>query len=78
MGKRTPVHVDIAVYNQDMVEKLIKKFSRKVKKCGVLDELKKKRYYEKPSIDRRRQKINRKRKNEIENEKRKKRESKTN
>ena len=78
MGRRTPVNVEIVVYNQDIIEKLIKKFSRKVKKCGILDEVRERRYYEKPSIRRRRQKINRKRKNQIENEKRKKQESKTN
>lgn len=78
MGRRTPVNVEVEIYNQDLVEKMIKKFSRKVKKCGILEEVRDRRYYEKPSVKRRKQKMNRKRKNRIENEKRKKQETETN
>ena len=54
MGRRTPVNVEVVVYNQDIVEKLIKKFTKKVKKCGILDEVRDRRYYEKPSVKKKR------------------------
>ena len=56
MGK--PVHVAVEAYTRytDENERLIKKFCRKVKKNGILDLLKKRRYYEKPSVKRKRKK----------------------
>tara|TARA_R110002051_G_C8479591_1_gene461445 strand:+ start:165 stop:383 length:219 start_codon:yes stop_codon:yes gene_type:complete len=41
--------------------KLIKRFIKKFKKSGILDEIKNRRFYEKPSVKRRRKKIQRKR-----------------
>jgi len=61
MGRRTPVHAEIIIYDQDQVERMIKKFIKKVKKCGVLDELKEKRYYTKKSDRKRKKRIERKR-----------------
>lgn len=61
MGRRTPVHAEIIIYDQDQVERMIKKFTKKVKKCGVLDELKKKKHYVKKSAKRRKKKLERKR-----------------
>jgi ribosomal protein S21 len=51
-----PVHVEVVAQSRytDENERLIKKFSRKVKKNGVLDLVKKRRYYEKPSAKRKR------------------------
>ena len=40
---------------------LIKRFIKKFKKLGILDEIKNRRFYEKPSVKRRRKKIQRKR-----------------
>ena len=54
MGK--PIHVEVEARTRytDENERLIKKFCRKVKKNGVLDLVKKRRYYEKPSVKRKR------------------------
>ena len=41
MGRRTPVHVEIYVRDQEQIERMIKKFTRKVKKCGILEEIRK-------------------------------------
>lgn len=41
--------------------RLIKRFIKKFKKSGILDEIKNRRFYEKPSKKRRRKKIQRKR-----------------
>tara|TARA_R110002012_G_C11486790_1_gene595706 strand:- start:165 stop:395 length:231 start_codon:yes stop_codon:yes gene_type:complete len=53
-----PIHVEVQAQSRytDENERLIKKFIRKVKKNGVLDLLKKRRYYEKPSVKRKRKK----------------------
>jgi len=53
MGRRTPVHVEIKIRDQEQVERMIKKFSRKVKKCGILDEVKDRRHFTKKSDIRR-------------------------
>ena len=53
MGRRTPVHVEIKIRDQEQVERMIKKFSRKVKKCGILDEVKDRRLFTKKSDIRR-------------------------
>tara|TARA_Y100001973_G_C5203346_1_gene339522 strand:+ start:3387 stop:3584 length:198 start_codon:yes stop_codon:yes gene_type:complete len=44
----------------ETVERMIKRFSRKIKNSGILEECKNRMYYEKPSVRRRRQKIRRK------------------
>ena len=61
MGRRTPVHAEIIIYDQDQVERMIKKFTKKVKKCGILGELKKKKHYVKKSEKRRKKRVERKR-----------------
>ena len=55
MSKK-PVHVEVESHTRgrDENERLIKKFCRKVKKNGVLDLVKKRRFYEKPSVKRKR------------------------
>ena len=72
MGRRTPVHVEIYVRDQEQFERMLKKFTRKVKKCGILDEVRERRYYTKPSVKRRAKKLEKKRLIKIANEKRKK------
>jgi|TARA_R110002074_G_scaffold165620_2_gene325782 ribosomal protein S21 len=71
MGRRTPVNVEVIVYDPDSIGRMIKKFTRKVKKCGILDEVHERRYYTKRSDKNRAEKKRRRRLIEIENEKRK-------
>jgi small subunit ribosomal protein S21 len=73
MGRRTPVHVEIYVRDQEQIERMIKKFTRKVKKCGVLDEVRERRYFTKPSVKRRKKKLEKQRLIKIANAKEKKR-----
>ena len=61
MCRRTPVHVEVYVRDQEQIERMIKKFSRKVKKSGILDEVRERRYYTKPSVKRRLKKLEKKR-----------------
>ena len=51
-----PIHVEVEAQTRDKYEneRLIKKFCRKVKKNGDLDLVKKRRFYEKPSVKRKR------------------------
>jgi len=73
MGRRTPVHVEIYVRDQEQFEKMVKKFTRKVKKSGILEEVRERRYYTKKSIKRRLKKLEKQRliRNAAEKQKRK-------
>jgi small subunit ribosomal protein S21 len=73
MGRRTPVHVEIYVRDQEQIERMIKKFTRKVKKCGILDEVRERRYFTKPSVKRRKKKLEKQRLIKMANAKEKKR-----
>ena len=73
MCRRTPVHVEVKVHDQEQIERIIKKFTRKVKKSGVLDEVRERRYFTKPSVKRRKKKLERQRLIKIANAKAKKR-----
>jgi small subunit ribosomal protein S21 len=55
MSKKS-VNVSVRAQTRDKSEneRLIKKFCRKVKKNGVLDLVKKRRFFEKPSVKRKR------------------------
>jgi small subunit ribosomal protein S21 len=55
--KLKPYNLEIIVRNPEDTERMIKKFNRKVKKMGILEEVREKRYYTKPSAKRRRKKI---------------------
>ena len=61
--------MDAKIRKNESVENLIKRFSRKVKKSKVLDEVLERRYYKKPSQRRREQEA--RRKANIEKQKRK-------
>lgn len=50
MGRRTPVNVEVVIYDQSQVQRMIKKFTRKCKKSGLFDELKRRKYYTKKSV----------------------------
>jgi small subunit ribosomal protein S21 len=58
--KRYPIknfdnfNVEVKIYSGDDVGKAIKKFCKKVKENGILEEVKRRRFYEKPSVRRRR------------------------
>jgi ribosomal protein S21 len=55
------VNISIKPLKRDSPERMIKRFTRKVKKLGILDEVRKRRYYRKPSEVRREKNIRRKR-----------------
>jgi small subunit ribosomal protein S21 len=55
----SPSHVTITPKNNEPIERTIKRFLRKVKKSGIADEYKKRRFFEKPSTKRRKQKLRR-------------------
>jgi len=55
------VHVQVEARRNESTESLIRRFSRKVKREGIVEEFKKRQYYEKPSVKRRRDKLKRKR-----------------
>ena len=54
-----PVHVEVVNKGNMPIEILIKKFSRLVKEQGVIQEVRDRRYYEKPSDKRRKAKLRR-------------------
>ena len=54
MGK--PVNVQVINKGNIPVEVLIKRFNRAVKKAGVIKEVRERRYYEKPSDKKRKEK----------------------
>jgi small subunit ribosomal protein S21 len=60
MAKSVNLEVKISETRGD-VNRLIKKFIKKTKKLGLIEEIRNRRYYEKPSISRRKKKLQRKR-----------------
>jgi len=59
MGK--PVNAEVRPrFHDEPVERMIKRFTRKMKKSGVLESVRNRRYYEKPSLKRRKRAANRK------------------
>ena len=48
-------------HRNDTAERMIRRFTKKVKKSGILDDVRNRRHYEKPSVKRRRKKIAHKR-----------------
>ena len=66
------VNVEVVARGNMSSEALIKKFSRAVKKSGIIQEVRERRYYQKPSDIKRKEKIRRKKlikKNKQENNK---------
>ena len=55
MSKR-PINVEIRPRGNESVERMLKKFSRKVKKAKILERCRDRMYYEKPSDQKRREK----------------------
>lgn len=54
-------NIEVKARKNESVESLIKRFSRKIKETGIIKEVLDRRYYEKPSVKRRLDKIKRKR-----------------
>jgi small subunit ribosomal protein S21 len=54
-------NIHVVARRNESGESLIKRFSRKAKRGGIVEEYKKRMYYEKPSVKRRRDKLRRKR-----------------
>ena len=52
MGMKSPIHVEVTS-REGPVEVMIRKFEKKVKKSGILELLKERRYYTKKSVKRR-------------------------
>ena len=60
MSKR-PINVEvISKYKDENVEKLIRRFTKKIKKERILEEHRDRMYYEKPSMKRKREQARRK------------------
>ena len=59
------INVEVTPRRNEPIERTIKRFTRKVKKEGILDEYKERRYYTKKSAKRRREKYLRKRKAQL-------------
>jgi len=60
MAKSVNLQVKLSETRGD-IGRLIKKFIKKTKKLGLIEEIRNRRYYEKPSITRRKKKLQRKR-----------------
>jgi small subunit ribosomal protein S21 len=58
---RRAINISVRPLKKDTPEKLIRRFRRKVKKAGILDEVKRRKYYKKPSEVKREKIIRRKR-----------------
>ena len=58
---KSPIQVEVRPRKNESAERLIRRFTKKVKKEGVIEELRDRRYYEKPSTKRRKEKNRRKR-----------------
>ena len=53
-GGKRPVNVQTPVRKGESIDRAIKRFSRKVKKEGIIDAYKERMYYEKPTDKRKR------------------------
>ena len=61
MSIKSPIHVEVrSRYADEPIERMIKRFTKKVKKEGIIAKVLEKRYYEKPSEKRLRLKKRRK------------------
>ena len=52
-------HVQVVLRPNETTEQLIKRFSRKVRREGIIEDVKNRMFYEKPSVRRRREKVRR-------------------
>ena len=70
-GELMASNYSVKVRPRDNIDRVIKRFIKKTKKLGIIDEIKERRYYTKPSDKKRRQKqmVDRKRKKDLEKRK---------
>ena len=61
MSRGKPYHVEIVITDQNQVERMIKKFTRKCKKAGIFEEARDRRYFKKKSQTRKEKRENKKR-----------------
>ena len=61
MSRGKPCHVEIVITDQNQVERMIKKFTRKCKKVGIFEEARNRRYFKKKSLKRKEKRENKKR-----------------
>jgi ribosomal protein S21 len=61
MSKGKVCHVEIVIHDQNQVERMIKKFTRKCKKQGLFEELRERRYFKKKSLKMKEKRANKKR-----------------
>ena len=61
MPKRKPAHVVVTLEEAGgSPDRMFKKFAKKVKKSGIIDKVRKRQYYEKPSLKRKRKRLKKK------------------
>jgi len=70
-GELMAVNYSVKVRPRDNIDRVIKRFIKKTKKLGIIDEAKERRYYTKPSDKKRRHKkmVERRRKKDLEKRK---------
>ena len=62
MSRKRPIHVEISPrFPDEPLERMVKRFVKKVKKQKILDQVRDRRHYEKPSTKRRKEAVRRKR-----------------
>jgi small subunit ribosomal protein S21 len=59
-----PINVEVVVRRNEPIERAIRRFNKRVKKEGIIDNLIKNKYYEKPAAKRHKKKMRIKRLNE--------------
>ena len=58
--KRKPVNAEVSARNNEPIERMLKRFVKKVKKESILEDFRNRLYYEKPSEKKRKLKKQRK------------------
>jgi ribosomal protein S21 len=53
---KKPINVEITPRRNEQPERMIRRFTKKVKKEGILEEVRERKYYVKPSEERRKKK----------------------
>lgn len=66
-----PINVEVRAKYDEPIERLLRRFSKKVKKERITEDYRERMFYEKPSEIRKKERRRRRRLIEIENEKRK-------
>jgi len=51
---KSPINVEVYPRKNEAIERTLRRFTKKIKKEGILDKVREKLYYEKPSDEKRR------------------------